>query len=435
MISLLNRAIGRRFSSALVVALALASASVAQPPNYTRWSGATALTQSQGLAQGDPLTLTWGFMLDGTALNQSGAGEAFAPSNLRARLNTIYGNQATWQPLFQSVFDRWSSISGLSYQFEASDDGGTFTGGSTPAGLLGVRADIRIGGKLIDGNSGVLAYNYFPNGGDMVIDTGDNFFDNIANTSLRLRNVVAHEHGHGMGMPHMDSNNASFLMEPFINLSFNGPQYHDILAAQRMYGDANEKSNAGLGNDTSARATAMGNLTTAAPLRVGTSARTFVVASTETDFVSIDDNTDTDFYKFTVTNQGILNAYVEPIGFIYNITAQGAGGNVPFDSKLRSDLSLALIGLDGTTVLASTNLNGLGGNEHLFFSLLTTGTYFLRITGVDNIDSIALDTQFYGLSLFFSPVPEPSTKAMIGLSAALAWGWTRRRRTKVRGLA
>jgi hypothetical protein len=228
-------------------------------------------------------------------------------------------------------------------------------------------------------------------------------------------------------MPHMDSNNANFLMEPFFSSAFNGPQYHDILVAQRMYGDANEKSNAGLGNDTSARATSMGNLTVGGlPLRVGTSATSLVVSSTATDFVSIDGNTDTDFYKFTIASQGILDAQLDPLGFTYNITAQNAGGNVPFDSKMRSDLSLALIGLDGSTVLATSNLFGLGGSEHITFSLFAAGTYFLRITGVGNIDSISLDAQFYGLTLGFSPVPEPAVLGMIGLVAGV-WIWKRRR--------
>ncbi len=35
--------------------------SQAQPPDIGRWTGNTALNQTQGFAQGDPLRLTWGF--------------------------------------------------------------------------------------------------------------------------------------------------------------------------------------------------------------------------------------------------------------------------------------------------------------------------------------------------------------------------------------
>ena len=59
--------------------------------------------------------------------------------------------------------------------------------------------DMRMAGHPIDGNSGILAFNYFPNTGDMVIDTSDNFFATTTSNSLRLRNVLAHEHGHGLG--------------------------------------------------------------------------------------------------------------------------------------------------------------------------------------------------------------------------------------------
>ena len=360
-------------------------------------------------------------MDDGTPINDSGSsGFANGNSNLQARLNVIYpGGQSVWQPLFQQVFDRWSSISGLSYVYEPNDDGATITSSSFPTGVLGTRADLRIGGKTLDGNSGVLAYNYFPNVGEMVFDTNDTFYNTVTTNSLRLRNVTAHEHGHGMGMPHNRSNNAAFLMEPTFSASFDGPQYHDILAAQRMYGDVHEKSFAGLGNDVSTRATSLGSVAYMTPKTIGQSAKTLVVAPTATDFVSIDDTNDTDWYSFAVSAIGHLNVHLEALGFLYNITVQSGNGATPFDTKSRSDLSLALFTENGTTQLASANLNGLGRNESLFFTLNSAGTYLLRITGADNADSIALDAQFYGLTMNFAPVPEPATLGMIALAALL----------------
>ncbi|MCQ6458457.1 matrixin family metalloprotease, partial [Vibrio parahaemolyticus] len=88
-----------------------------------------------------------------------------------------------------------------------------------------VRGDVRIGGHTIDGSSGTLAYNFFPNTSDMVIDTADSFYSVTTDNSLRLRNVIMHEAGHGLGISHVESNNGSFLMEPFINLGFDGPQF------------------------------------------------------------------------------------------------------------------------------------------------------------------------------------------------------------------
>ena len=106
-------------------------------------------------------------------------------------------------------------------------------------------SDMRIGGHSIDGQSGsnTLAYNYFPNAGDMVIDTDNvSFYSNRTGDHIRLRNVIMHEVGHGLGISHLVSNDSRFLMEPFIDVSFDGPQFAEILAVHRMYGDNNEEN-------------------------------------------------------------------------------------------------------------------------------------------------------------------------------------------------
>src|SRR4051794_20088510 len=137
----------------LVVAPLFTTPAFAQPPGISRWSGNAAITPPQGYSQGSPLTLTWGFMALGTPINDSAvSGFPNANNNLQTRLNTIYGSQATWQPIFQSVFNRWSSLGGLTYQFESADDGSTINGNTgDQRGVLGVRADVRIGGKPLDG--------------------------------------------------------------------------------------------------------------------------------------------------------------------------------------------------------------------------------------------------------------------------------------------
>jgi serralysin len=425
---------GLRFWLAGLLAAFTLGTATAQPPAISRWTGGTASMQPQGFSQGSPIILTWGFMAPGTPIDDSAAsGFANAPNNLQSFLNGIYGSQAVWQPLFQSVFDRWSAISGITYVFEPNDDGAIVTGagsGSTSRpGILGVRADLRIGGKALDGNSGVLAYNYFPNVGDMVFDTNDNFYNTTTNNSIRLRNVTAHEHGHGMGQSHVQSNNAAFLMEPFIQTTFDGPQYHDILIAQRGYGDPNEKSFAGLGNDVATRATPLGFVGNNTSVSVGNGARTLVVASSTTDFLSIDDNLDIDFFSFTVANSGRVTILLEALGFVYNVTPQSGMGNVAFDTRARSDLALALFSTNGTTMLASADATGLGGNEQIIFDLGAAGTYFIRITGADNPDTISTDTQFYGLTVNFTVIPEPATVGVLGLAAcgAVAYRSYRRR--------
>jgi len=156
-----------------------------------RWSR-TAIDGS-GLGQGDRTTLTWSYVPDGTSICGF-IGEPTAPSELNAWLAGIYGDFTTWHALFQDMFNRWSELTGITYVYEPNDDGAAFGCTSLPSGVVGVRGDVRISAHPIDGDSGVLAYNFFPNSGDMVLESDDSFYDNTSSESLRLRNVLAHEH-------------------------------------------------------------------------------------------------------------------------------------------------------------------------------------------------------------------------------------------------
>ena len=438
-----------RIISILVVGVGLFSSSVfAQNPEIDarRWrsinspflsNGGLALnqtqSQTQGVNQGAPLTLTWGFAEAGTTIPSFDAG-AQAPNDLVARLDTLYDPGATgtdlttrsWYGSFESSFDRWASISGLSYVYEANDDGATFSNSNSfqTQGISETRADIRIGGRPIDGDFNTLAFNFLPTVGDMVIDTDDSFFGSAsatANDFRGLRNVITHEHGHGIGFVHVFADDSNQLLEPNLSNAFDGPQHNDILLAQRAYGDANEKSNGGQGNDAVQLSTSLGSVADGDIISVGDSARTFPVGFTSDDFVSIDDTSDNDFWSFSISEAGIADISLDALGFSYLTQPQDAqtgertGTEVVFDSQVRSDLALDLFDLNGQSVLASSDTTGLGGDEQISFALDTAGTYFVRVSGADNVDASSLDTQFYGLAVGFTStvvvsvaVPEPS---------------------------
>ena len=62
----------------------------------------------------------------------------------------------------------------------------------------------------------------------MVVDTSDSFFLQTREDSLRLRNVLAHELGHGVGLSHVRPVTQTKLLEPFATTAFDGPQHDDI---------------------------------------------------------------------------------------------------------------------------------------------------------------------------------------------------------------
>src|SRR6185295_818150 len=136
--------------------------------------------------------------------------------------------------------------------------------------------------------------NYFPDHGDMIIDTADNFFSDTSGNSLRLRNTLAHEHGHGLGISHVCPANQTKLLEPFISTSFDGPQHDDTLAGNRGYGDDREK------NDTPSTATNLGALPN------GT--------TTTVTEVSADDHSDVDYYRLMIAAPRLLTVAMTPVG-------------------------------------------------------------------------------------------------------------------------
>ncbi|WP_165440692.1 Ig-like domain-containing protein [Rubripirellula amarantea] len=351
----------------------------------------TTATDGSGLTFGDPATLTWGFVNDGTSIPGGAVpGEVTAPSDLIAFLGGIYGvttndtnyQDEPWFPLIESTFDRWEELSGVTYVYEPNDDGASFPGSP---GVLGVRPDIRLSGHALDGNSNVLAYNSSPNLGDMVIDTTDSVYSNTSLNSRRLRTIVAHEHGHGLGLSHVVSNNASFLMEPSLNVGFDGPQLDDIYGIQRLYGDALEP------NDSLSDATDLGVIATGGSIDLGGDATDTVVDISDTGFLTVDDQSDLDMYAFTIDAASDVTVTVTPVGPTYNEGPQG-GVQAPYDLLTRADLILDLLDASGN-VISSSDISGLGGAESINSILPQAGTYHAAIS-----TETAL-AQFYELSI------------------------------------
>lgn len=356
--------------------------------NIYHWTRTATNSTGQG-TQGQPITLTWSIVPDGTPITAADATESSDPSSLRARMAAIYGGSPTgdpasqpWFAVYQAVFDNLAAISGLRFVYEPNDDGIVInsSSGTTDWGQLGVRGDIRLSGHSIDGNNGVLAYAYYPDNGDVVVDTNDSYIATISNESIRLRNIMEHEIGHALGLPHVCPVNQTKLMEPYINLGFRGSQFDDTYSLQRNYGDPLEVHGAVRNNDSAANAT---------PL-------TLVTGSTASwQWLSIDDSSDLDHYSFSGSTSQQVTVRITPSDPIaptdpnvdtYLEGPQNTDGScttgTSFDPTTQQDLILDLIGTNGTTVVASAPAQAAGVSEQIVnFQLPANGTHFIRVRG------------------------------------------------------
>jgi hypothetical protein len=372
------------------------------------------LTTASGTrtANGDPATLTWSLVPDGTRVS-TGIGTSTTSSNLISFMNTNFGGNPSqtnltlqpWFHIFTDAFGRWAQLGGVDYMYESHDDGVRHPSSN---GQLGVRGDIRIAGFNIDGASGTLAFTYIPSGGsDMAIDTSEvSLFTNSNFNYVYFRNTLMHEIGHSFGLNHVDSTTDTLLMNPFIDDSanpINGPQLDEVRGVQYFFGDANEKSHNKQGNGTAGLATSLGTIASGTTKRVGAAANvpTQAISATATDFVSISNASDVDFYSFTVSQASVLSGTLTPRGGVF--TQGDADSNqqpTSFNADARSNLALTIFGPNGTSILATADATAAGGIESIAsLALPSAGTYYARVAGAD--DTI----QLYELALTATSTP------------------------------
>jgi len=343
---------------------------------------------------GDPATISWSIVADGTRVSTLTGG--LAPSNLVAFMDGIYGGgtgpvaNRPWFNIIQRAYDNWAAESGLTFIYEPNDDGADYS--NAARGVRGVRGDVRIGGNNVDGDFNVLAFNFYPNGsgnagfdGDMVIDTADRFYRDNANGATGenrgFSNVLMHEAGHGLGLGHVIPIDNTKLMEPIASFAYLGAQYDDILGVQTLYGDNDEP------NDSLATAKDLGTLTNGV---------------TQLNGRSIDRNGDVDLFKFTIDSAGILSLTVSPNGRQYNVGPQG-GTAAPSNTFLNKDLSFQIEQSDGR-VLTTVSAAGLGLPEVLSnFALPGAGTYVVRVLGA------GAETQPYSLRMTLGGISSGGT--------------------------
>ena len=349
-----------------------------------RWTSTA--TDATAAPMGFPVTLTWSIVADGSAISTGGT------SNLISFFDGLYGNGGgggdltlrPWFTLVEQSFDRWTDLSGVTFVYEPADDGaihGNFSG------ALDVRGDVRLAGKFLDGVGGTNAQAGFIPGADLTVDSGDAvYFGNSSNNFRATRNTLMHEIGHSFGLGHVDSNSAAFLMEGFSNNAFEGPQLDDVRGVQSLYGDKYERLAGVGGNGAIAQASALGVVAPGSSLTIGAHAGTgTLVFPAETDFVSIANQNDVDFFSFMLTGPAVVDLTLTPLGASYNERIGGSSAAFTTTAAVQlNNLSLELYALvnDVPTLLSSASGESIGLPESLLdVELAAAGEYFVRIAG------------------------------------------------------
>lgn len=325
-------------------------------------------------AQGDSSIITWSIVPDNTSIpglmNQSAIG-----SNFRSWMASVYGGSMSgpaadqpWFEIFKSAFEEMAGTCGLTLIYEPTDDGVRVE--SSNPGELGIRGDIRISARELDGNSGNLAIAFPPNHGDMIFDSSDGIFQITSGGSIRLFNTVTHELGHSLGLAHVCPINRTKLLEPSLTTSFRGPQFDEFQSLQRLYGDRFELHGDFRDNDT-----------------VQSAKSIELVEGSRVEFLrlSIDDDRDQDFYRFEALVGQRLNVKIVPGEGTYLEGGETEGGcsqGISFDSAKVHDLSVQILAEDGETIIFESASEGLGESEIIEqFRLPATGFFYLRVSG------------------------------------------------------
>ncbi len=283
---------------------------------------------------GHGLTISWSYVPDGLTLPPSSAVSGEAPSTLFATLNSQFpGGFAQWHPIFVEAFDAWSKVTGNRYVYEPNDNGAPF---KTSGGVAGLRGDIRIAMRQIP--SSVLAYNYYPaDGFDMVLDSTVSWTD-VAS----FKNVISHEHGHGLGLAHVCPADETKLMEPYASTFLTSARLDDIIGAQRLYGDAGQADTAALAND----------------------ARRMRAVQFGTEPGGVPD-------WFLIRGIGVIEFTATPNTGVYLEGPQNGDGSctagASFNPAAQSNLKLTAYAANATTLLGTSDSSGTGVAERIRF--------------------------------------------------------------------
>ncbi len=358
--------------------------------------------------------LTYSFPADGVTWGLS-AVSSTGPNTLGASLTTLFGasDLDEGREYIRQALASWRRFGGLTYT-EVADNGEAMNQTTT---RTATRGDIRIGGRAF-GASGFLAYNAFPSasglagvgGGDMCINTSffnSTNFNQSANSFRYFRNTVAHEHGHGLGNVHTVPCNNQKLMEPLIQTSTDAVAIDERRGAGRSYGDRYA------GNNNAANATNFGDLTS--PIL-----RSVIERNLSTNGATGFNNTDEDWFRFTLSSTQNVVITVDPTGGSYSNGQQSSncsGSTSTINADIAGNLNIELRSADGTSVILIATSAAAGANEVLTANNLAAGEYTVRVFDVG--PNAQQTVQLYDMTLRVGAAVAPP-QAIAGIHKRIA---------------
>ncbi|MEK6642372.1 MAG: PKD domain-containing protein [Planctomycetota bacterium] len=393
----MNRLAGERFFTDVVV-----------------WTGDGVQGPSR---QAAPAKLTYSFPTDGIVWGL----EEVAPINLNRLNEKLYGlfgvfNLDRGREYIRQGLASWRRVSALTYQ-EVQDNNSPM---DEELPRLPTRGDIRIGG-IQAGIPNFIAYNAFPSssfvgvqGADMCINTS--YFNattlsDPATDYRKLRNVIAHEHGHGLGFIHTVPCNSTKLMEPFLTALLDMVQLDEMRGVQRNYGDRYA------GNHSPAAAHDFGDLTEP------------VKRSVVERFLSVNgadgvNNTNEDWFRFHLSSYDVLTLQiiVTPRG---GSALQGqqetacVGSGTTVDANRAGDLAVELRNGDGSQIIRTASSSPPGLSELISVSGLVPGTFMVRVYDGGPNPELNQILQLYDLTIRLDSAKAPP-KAIAGIDKTIA---------------
>ncbi len=354
--------------------------------------------------QAAPAHLTYSFPRDGTLWGLRSEPVPF--NNLNATLKDVFGekNLDLGREYIRQAIAAWGIATGVTYT-EVADDGSPMDEDPT---RVSTRGDIRIGG--LDFDPSTIAYNGFPvpvgnaeGGGDMVLNSfffqNGQFMADPFDSYRYFRNIVAHEHGHGLGYFHVAPCIGHTMQLLLIPPGDNPVGIDEWRGGGRNYGDRLAP------NHTQAEATSL-----LQPSVVADLVRSDVVLrSLALNGANGPNGTNEDWFTFGVPRNSSLTVSVSPIGGEYEVGDPGencalicpvngfaeAGGDCLRNAQQAGNLALELHDRNG--LVQAVDAGGLGDPETLVIS--TGGQYWLRVHDVGPNPAQDLTVQLYDLEL------------------------------------